>query len=101
MSAPDLHGEEFAEHAADLSALIALQPVMDLQDRTVFGYEALPRGSLRYDARDFVPNALAAVQYTSPALLFVPLARELLEDEDFDPFAEARDLGRLPERSPG
>ena len=49
-----------------------------------------PAGRMRYDPGSFVPSALPAVQYTSPALLFVPLARELLEDEDFDPFAEGR-----------
>ena len=79
-----------------LTAFVALQPVMDLQDRTVFGYEALPRGTMRYDAKNFVLSALPAVQYTSPALLFVPLALELLEDETFDPFTRARDIGTAP-----
>ncbi len=69
---------------------------MDLQDRTVFGYEALPRGPMRYDMRSFVRGALLAVQYTSPALVFVPLATDLLEDEEFDPFTRAEDIGAAP-----
>jgi diguanylate cyclase (GGDEF)-like protein len=69
---------------------------MDLHDRTVFGYEALPRGPMRYDTRNFVLGALPAVQYTSPALLFVPLATALLEDEEFDPFTRADDIGAAP-----
>jgi len=69
---------------------------MDLQDRTVFGYEALPRGSMRSDARAFVRDALPAVQYTSPALLFVPLTADLLEDGDFDPFTKADNIVAPP-----
>ena len=96
MPAPALKGNGSAENPADLSALVALQPVMDLQDRTVFAYEALPRGSMRHDAKEFVRGALPAVQYTSPALLFVPLAADLLEDDGFDPFARADEIGAAP-----
>ena len=95
MSGPWLRADS-EEDAADFSALVALQPVMDLQDRTVFGYEALPRGTMRYSSRNFVRGALPAVQYTSPALLFVPLAPNLLEDEAFDPFGLADEVGAAP-----
>jgi len=80
----------------DVSTLIALQPVMDLQDRTVFGYEALARGEMHQDAADFVRGALLAVQYTSPALLFVRVTLDLLENDDFDPSAMADDVGAAP-----
>ncbi|MGA3216684.1 MAG: diguanylate cyclase [Acidimicrobiales bacterium] len=96
MKIPGLRGDESDEESSDFSALVALQPVMDLHDRTVFGYEALPRGPMRYDTRNFVLGALPAVQYTSPALLFVPLATALLEDEEFDPFTRADDIGAAP-----
>jgi diguanylate cyclase (GGDEF)-like protein len=69
---------------------------MDLQDRTVFGYEALPRGSVSHGGVEFVRGALSAVQYTSPALLFVPLAAYLLADETFDPFGIADEIGVTP-----
>jgi diguanylate cyclase (GGDEF)-like protein len=93
---PGLRGDASEEETSDFSALVALQPVMDLHDRTVFGYEALPRGPMRYDTRNFVRGALTAVQHTSPALLFVPLATDLLEDEEFDPFTRADDIGAAP-----
>jgi diguanylate cyclase (GGDEF)-like protein len=95
VSVPGLSADS-EEDQADFSALVALQPVMDLQDRTVFGYEALPRGTMRYSSRNFVRGALPAVQYTSPALLFVPLAPNLLEDEAFDPFGLADEVGAAP-----
>lgn len=92
MGAPALE-DDGSEDPAVLSALVALQPVMDIQDRTVFGYEALPRGSVRYDSAEFISGALRAVQYTSPGLLFLPLVVSLLKDEQFDPFARADDIG--------
>jgi diguanylate cyclase (GGDEF)-like protein len=76
-----------------LAAFVALQPVMDIQDRTVFGYEALPRGPMSSDSTEFVRAALSAVQYTSPGLLFVPLAGSLLQDETFEPLASAEAIG--------
>ena len=69
---------------------------MDLQDRTVFGYEAIARASMREDARTFIRGALPAVQYTSPALLFVPLPADLLRDERFDAATLADDVGAAP-----
>ena len=76
-----------------LAAFVALQPVMDIQDRTVFGYEALPRGPMSSDSTEFVRAALSAVQHTSPGLLFVPLAGSLLEDETFEPLGSAEAIG--------
>jgi len=69
---------------------------MDLQDRTVFGFEALPRATMRMDPKGFAGAAVAAVHYTSPGLLFVPLASEVLEDDDFDPFAKTEEIGASP-----
>jgi diguanylate cyclase (GGDEF)-like protein len=84
------------DHSSGLCAHVALQPVMDLQDRTVFGYEALPRGVLRDDTCKFVRCSLPAVQHTSPALLFVPLSATVLQDEDLDPFRTADAVGAAP-----
>ena len=69
---------------------------MDLQDRTVFGYEAIARASMREDARTFIRGALPAVQYTSPALLFVPLPADLIRDDGFDAATMADDVGAAP-----
>jgi len=91
-----LENDEPEEDSPDSCALVALQPVMDLQDRTVFGYEALPRSVLRNDTRKFVRCSLPAVQFTSPALLFVPLTAELLQDEELDPFRTADEVGAAP-----
>jgi diguanylate cyclase (GGDEF)-like protein len=91
-----LDSDKPQEDLARFSTLVALQPVMDLQDRTVFGYEAIARASMRDDARRFVRGALPAVQYTSPALLFVPLSADLLRDEGFDAATMADDVGAAP-----
>ena len=96
MRGPALGNNEPEEDSAGFGTFIALQPVMDLQDRTVFGYEALPRASMREDTRKFVRGALPAVQYTSPAVLFVPLTADVLQDEEFDPFSTADDVGAAP-----
>lgn len=45
MSASFLRGDESEDEASELRAPVALQPVMDLQDRTVFSYVALARGA--------------------------------------------------------
>jgi len=96
MNAPSRRVDAEEDEIPDVPALIALQPVMDLQDRTVFGYEALARGNVRPDAAAFVRGALVAVQHTSPALLFVRLAQVLLENEEFDPSEMAADVGAAP-----
>ena len=96
MQGPAPESCEPQEDSTGFSTFVALQPVMDLQDRTVFGYEALPRASMRDEARKFVRGALPAVQYTSPALLFVPLPADVLKDEGFDPLSTAEDVGAVP-----
>jgi diguanylate cyclase (GGDEF)-like protein len=62
---------------------VALQPVIDLIDRVDLGYEALPR------PRDRAPGAVIAAaltlaQHTGPAVLLVPLHRDVIAAEDFD-----------------
>jgi len=74
---------------------VALQPVIDLIDRVDLGYEALPRPP------DVTPSALIAAaltlaQHTGPAVLLVPLHRDLLASDDFDPAAAARRHGVNP-----
>jgi diguanylate cyclase (GGDEF)-like protein len=74
---------------------VALQPVIDLIDRVDLGYEALPRPP------DVTPDALIAAaltfaQHTGPAVLLVPLHRDLLTSDDFDPAAAARGHGVNP-----
>jgi diguanylate cyclase (GGDEF)-like protein len=96
VSAVSPEGGESGDRSFRLSSAIALQAVMDLQDRTVFGYEALPRGSASHGNAEFVRGALSAIQYTSPALLFVPLAVELLCDDCFDPLEVADEIGVTP-----
>ena len=96
MQEPAAEANGVPEDASSFSSYVALQPVMDLQDRTVFGYEALPRGPLRSDAGKFVCAALSAVQHTSPAFLLVQLTTELLQDQGFDPVVKAAEVGATP-----
>lgn len=91
-----MEGDGSEGNSSDFSTFVALQPVMDLQDRTVFGYEALPRGSVPTDARHFIHRALSAAQYTGPALLFLPWPNHVLQDEEFNPLDAAKDVGAPP-----
>src|ERR1700724_2748845 len=74
---------------------VALQPVIDLIDRVDLGYEALPR-PIDLAPRAVVTSALTLAQHTGPAVLVVPLTREVLSGADFDVAAEARRLGVNP-----
>jgi diguanylate cyclase (GGDEF)-like protein len=68
---------------------VALQPVIDLIDRVDLGYEALPRpaGMAPYSV---ITGALSLAQHTGPAVLLVPLDREILVANDFDVAALVR-----------
>jgi diguanylate cyclase (GGDEF)-like protein len=74
---------------------VALQPVIDLIDRVDLGYEALPRpAGVAPDA--VIAAALALAQHTGPAVLLVPLSREVLSAPDFGILTEARNMGVNP-----
>jgi diguanylate cyclase (GGDEF)-like protein len=62
---------------------VALQPVIDLIDRVDLGYEALPR-PLDGAPRAVITAALTLAQHTGPAVLLVPLHRDVLAADDFD-----------------
>jgi diguanylate cyclase (GGDEF)-like protein len=68
---------------------VALQPVIDLIDRVDLGYEALPRPA-DVAPRSVITAALALAQHTGPAVLLVPLHRDVLAAGDFDVAALAR-----------
>lgn len=68
---------------------MALQPVIDLIDRVDLGYEALPRPA-DVPPRAVVTAALTLAQHTGPAVLLVPLHRDLLAAHDFDVAGLAR-----------
>jgi diguanylate cyclase (GGDEF)-like protein len=68
---------------------VALQPVIDLIDRVDLGYEALPRPA-DVPPRAVVTAALTLAQHTGPAVLLVPLHRDLLAAHDFDVAGLAR-----------
>jgi diguanylate cyclase (GGDEF)-like protein len=74
---------------------VALQPVIDLVDRVDLGYEALPRPA-GVAPGAVIASALAFAQHTGPAVLLVPLPREVLSATDFDVLAEARSMGVNP-----
>ena len=74
---------------------VALQPVIDLIDRVDLGYEALPR-PMNLAPRAVISAALSLAQHTGPAVLLIPLKREVLSGADFDVAAEARRLGVNP-----
>ena len=56
---------------------VALQPVIDLIDRVDLGYEALPRPA-DVSPRTLISTALTLAQHTGPAVLLVPLHRDLI-----------------------
>ena len=62
---------------------VALQPVIDLIDRVDLGYEALPR-PLDSAPGAVVAAALMLAQHTGPAILMIPLHRDVIVAEDFD-----------------
>jgi diguanylate cyclase (GGDEF)-like protein len=68
---------------------VALQPVIDLIDRVDLGYEALPRPA-DVAPRTLISAALTLAQHTGPAVLLVPLHRDLLAAKDFDVVAQAQ-----------
>ncbi|MFZ0180243.1 MAG: diguanylate cyclase [Candidatus Dormiibacterota bacterium] len=68
---------------------VALQPVIDLIDRVDLGYEALPRPA-DTAPRSVIAAALTLAQHTGPAVLLVPLHRDLLMAGDFDVATMAR-----------
>jgi diguanylate cyclase (GGDEF)-like protein len=74
---------------------VALQPVIDLIDRVDLGYEALPRPA-GVSPQLVIGAALALAQHTGPAVLLVPLPRDVLSAPDFDVAAQARRLGVNP-----
>src|SRR6202030_625921 len=74
---------------------VALQPVIDLIDRVDLGYEALPRPA-DVAPGAMIASALALAQHTGPAVLLVPLPRDVLAAPDFAALAEARSMGVNP-----
>jgi diguanylate cyclase (GGDEF)-like protein len=74
---------------------VALQPVIDLIDRVDLGYEALPRPA-DCPPRSAIAASLAVAQHTGPAVLLVPLHREVLASNDLDLAALARQYAVNP-----
>jgi diguanylate cyclase (GGDEF)-like protein len=74
---------------------VALQPVIDLIDGVDLGYEALPRPD-GVASGEVIASAIALAQHTGPAVLLVPLARDVLSAPEFDVAATARALAVNP-----
>src|ERR1039457_6556278 len=74
---------------------VALQPVIDLIDRVDLGYEAQPRPA-EASPRAVITAALALAQHTGPAVLLVPLHRDVLTADDFGLAALAQRHGVNP-----
>lgn len=66
--------------AADVSR-VALQPVMDLEDRRIIAYELRPRPPLG-SPRELLDAALAATRLQRHVPLLVPLLRSLVDDPE-------------------
>jgi EAL domain-containing protein (putative c-di-GMP-specific phosphodiesterase class I) len=74
---------------------VALQPVIDLIDGVDLGYEALPRpDGVASDA--VIVSAIALAQHTGPAVLLVPLSRDVLSAPDFSVAAAAQAMAVNP-----
>lgn len=74
---------------------VALQPVVDLIDHVVLGYEALARPA---DATPelVIDAALALTQHTAPALALIALPWELLSAAGFDGESRAHSFNATP-----
>ena len=74
---------------------VALQPIVDLIDRVILGYEAQPRPA---DAtpQQVIEGALALAQHSAPAVVFIPVPWGLLTGPSFDGVARANGLGIVP-----
>jgi diguanylate cyclase (GGDEF)-like protein len=68
---------------------VALQPVIDLIDRVDLGYEALPRPAA-LPSPSLITSALGFAQHTGPAVLLVPLHRDVLASSDLNLAAMAQ-----------
>ena len=75
---------------------IALQPVMDIVDRVVIGYEALPRPALGSDFFTVIESAIAISRQVTPALVYVHLPRRPLSASGVDVEALVDRLGANP-----
>jgi diguanylate cyclase (GGDEF)-like protein len=74
---------------------VALQPVIDLIDGVDLGYEALPRpDGVAPDA--VIVSAIALAQHTGPAVLLVPLPREVLSASEFSVASAAQAMAVNP-----
>ncbi len=70
---------------------VAMRPVMDLSDRRVIAYQAIPRSSgTDASPAELLDLALAAASLTSPAPLLVWVDPRLLVSPSFDPVERAR-----------
>jgi diguanylate cyclase (GGDEF)-like protein len=74
---------------------VALQPIIDLNDRVDLGYEALPRPEGEVSLA-VITAALGLAQHTGPAVLLVPLSRAVLAADQLDVADDARRLGVNP-----
>ncbi len=74
---------------------VALQPVIDLIDGVDLGYEALPRPE-GVAPDTVIVSAFALAQHTGPAVLLVPLPREVLSAPDFSVASVAQAMAVNP-----
>jgi diguanylate cyclase (GGDEF)-like protein len=58
---------------------VALLPVFNIPDRALIAYEAIPRLRAPSDRLSVLRGALEAVQCTAPAVLLVPMFRDVLD----------------------
>jgi len=72
-----------------------LEPIVDLIDHVILGYEALPRPA-DATAQQVIDGALALAQHTAPAVVLVPVPWELLSATGFDGVERAHRLGAMP-----
>jgi diguanylate cyclase (GGDEF)-like protein/PAS domain S-box-containing protein len=69
---------------------VALQPIMDLEDRRIIAYQARQRACLP-DPAEFLPAALACIELSLGVPLLVPLSCSLADDRDLDISGLSRD----------
>jgi diguanylate cyclase (GGDEF)-like protein len=75
---------------------VALLPVVNIPDRAIIAYEAIPRPTTRGDLLSVVRGALEAVRHTTPAVLVVPMFGDLFDAAGVDPTALAAEHDAHP-----
>ena len=81
-----------------MSPSVALQAVMDIVDGITIGYEALPRPVAGVNPLRTIEGGVTASPMTAPAVVFIPLPRQVLATSGAELASRVRELRITPGR---